>query len=116
MNAISSKYPGFFLSNPRLYPQHKKALRHKRKTHKLYVLYLALHAYAVNSTDSPFLQGSRRKSNWVANDIVVKAKCHERQDILPLLGASQNADVARKDPLKKRERERERKKHWKRHI
>lgn len=38
----------------------------------MYVLYLALHAYAVNSTDSPFLQGSQKKATGLQMTLLRK--------------------------------------------
>lgn len=60
MNAISSKHSGFFSSAQGAF-QSIKSLKAQRKIHKLYVLYLALHAYAVNTISSLFLQGSTGK-------------------------------------------------------
>lgn len=53
-----------------------KSLEAQRKIHKLYALYLAVHAYAVNTTFSPFLQGS------MGEQLGCKWHCYESQVLL----------------------------------
>lgn len=61
MNAISSKYPGFLLTNPRLFPEREKALRHKRKnTSCMFFTYRFMHMQWIALTLLSF-RGLRKK-------------------------------------------------------
>lgn len=77
MNAVSYKYFGFF-SIAWSTLQSMKSLKAQRNIHKLYALYLAVHAYAVNTIFSPFLQGSMGKQ------LTCKWDCYESQVPLTL--------------------------------